>query len=419
MLEGDSSTQFSPSKLDVYKDCPRRYRFRYIEKIRRPGRSIEAFLGECVHAAFEKLYESLQHGRKLSQDEALAAFEEHWARGFGDDIKLRGDYGVADWKSLGRTCVERYYAAHAPFDEDTTVAVERKIGFSLPVEGRPIRIEGFIDRLALGKDGAFEIHDYKTGKTLPAQAEVDADWQLALYDAAVRATWPDAKGVRLIWHYVRHGKSLISTRTAEQLEGLKAEVAALISRIKRDRDFPVNKTVLCDWCEYRDLCPAWAHPEKIAALPPPQRLADEGFRLATRLGRLEDERRELKDRLKELELAVKAAEAEVAAWAQAAGVCAVQGQGGQASVSFKDELKLPAKTHAPQQWEAMEREARADAKLWEAVSHLDAHRVLEAFRERKLEERLLAAVDSIVTRFGRRSREATVRWHRDRGGEQD
>lgn len=46
----------------------------------------------------------------------------------------------------------------------------------------------------LAPDGAFEIHNYKTGSKLPEQKELDEDMQLALYQIGVQNLWPKAGG---------------------------------------------------------------------------------------------------------------------------------------------------------------------------------------------------------------------------------
>ncbi|MDZ7262649.1 MAG: HAD-IC family P-type ATPase, partial [candidate division KSB1 bacterium] len=46
--------------------------------------------------------------------------------------------------------------------------------------------EFIIDRLMLAPDGAFEVHDYKTGSSLPEQATLDRDRQLGLYQIGVQ-----------------------------------------------------------------------------------------------------------------------------------------------------------------------------------------------------------------------------------------
>lgn len=419
ILESDLSRKYSPSKLDTYQNCPRRYRYRYVDKIERPSRSVEAFLGTCVHSAFEKLYENVSHGRNPYLEETLAAFNEAWDSGWSPDIAIKdGRYQAEDWKKLGQDCVRNYYQTHEPFNRDKTVAVEKRIGFSLTAAGQEYRVEGYIDRLALGPDGIFEIHDYKTARSLPSQADVDADWQLAIYDIAVRHNWPDAKNVRLIWHFVRHGKDLVSSRSAESLESLKAELASLIERIKSDHVFEPKPSPLCDWCEYRDLCPLFAHAEKVRGMTLTQLKEDEGVELVDRLAAMEAQKKNLRERLKELERDQKPIEAALVRFAQARGLFAVAGLDGEALILEKDEIKLPTKTHAPQALEALEKELK-QSPFWNEVSHLDAHKFLEGYKKKSWGPEEMMLVESILERYAKRIRDVTVRFHRKKDRDEE
>jgi putative RecB family exonuclease len=105
--------------------------------------------------------------------------------------------------------------------------------------------------------GRYEIHDYKTSGRLPSQADIDADRQLALYQLAVEATWPDALEIELVWHYLVFGKELRSRRTPKALEGLKRSTITVIDRIEADTEFTPIKSSLCRWCAYQDICPLW------------------------------------------------------------------------------------------------------------------------------------------------------------------
>lgn len=407
------SESYSPSRLDCYKDCPRRYRFRYVDKIKRPSQSVEAFLGTCVHAALEKLYEDLAHGRRLSLEEALAAYEDAWQAEWTDAITVRR-YAPEDWRKLGRECVTLYYEANKPFDRDRTVAVERKVGFPLG----DFKVEGYVDRLALAKDGAFEIHDYKTSGSLPTQADVDQDWQLALYDLAVRSLWPDAKEVRLVWHYVRHGKTLVSKRTAEQREALKAEVNALVETIRHDHVHEPKKSALCDWCEYRDLCPLFAHGEKVASMTIEQLKADDGVRLVAELSGIDKQKKELREKLRELERDQKAVEQALVRFAAERKLSAVAGLDGEAVITEKDEWKLPTKTHSPEAYIELETELRA-SPLWKDVSHLDAHRLLDGYKRKEWPQAVLGFIEGLLGRFGTRAKEPAVRFHRKKETDAD
>jgi putative RecB family exonuclease len=418
-MEEDRSSKFSPSKLDVYKNCARRYQYRYVDKISRRRKTPETVVGTAVHAAFEELYQLVSGGRIPALAEVQALYEKALSAEWDETVALKdARFTRDDWKNVGTGCVELYYGAHAPFSEDRTVAVEKRVGFSLTVEDREYRIEGFVDRLSLAPDGAFEIHDYKTAKSLPNQEHADADWQLALYEIAVRREWPDAKDVRLKWHYVRHGKTLTSVRDAAARERLLGEVAKTVAAIKHDHEFAPNPGPLCDWCEYRDLCPVFAHPIKVAAMAPEERKRDDGVHLVNALAELEAKRRRLKDELKTLDLEKHGLDERIADFAQAAGVTAVAGETAEASVAFKDEIRLPTKTGEADKYAELEKEARA-APVWEEVARLDAHALLEGVRAKRWTGAALSAAEALIERYGRREPTRTVRLKRRRGADED
>jgi RecB family exonuclease len=114
---------------------------------------------------------------------------------------------------------------------------------------------GFIDRLTRRDDGLYEVHDYKTGQRTPDAQQLRQDRQLALYELGVRQNFPDAREVKLIWHYIAHDKEFTSSRTPEELSALEKKVSTLIERIEATTEFPCRQGPLCKWCEYQKLCP--------------------------------------------------------------------------------------------------------------------------------------------------------------------
>ncbi len=414
-MEEDKSKTFSPSKLACYQDCPKRYQYRYVDKISRRRKTPETVLGTSVHAAFEELHGLVTGGKVPTLAEVQATFEAELEKEWDETVKLRDErFTRDDWRRVGLECVKTYYEAGFPFDKDKTVAVEKKVGFPIAVDGAEYRIEGYVDRLVLAKDGAFEIHDYKTSKSLPTQDYVDADWQLALYELAIRHDWPDAEKVRLRWHYVRHGKVLTSERDLAAREKLRAEATALIGAIKHDHDFPPKPSPLCDWCEYKDLCPLFAHPEKIAALPPAERKKDDGVKLADAFAELEGRRKKLREDLKAADVEKQTLEERLADWAQGAGVSVVAGTDADVSVTVKEEVHLPTKSHDPEKNASLEKEARESA-LWPDVAKLDGHALVEGVKTKRWAGELLTLAEALLERYGRRvtARAARLRRRRD------
>jgi putative RecB family exonuclease len=201
--------------------------------------------------------------RVVPLEELLAFYEKAWAEKWHDEVKINNpDRAADDYRLMGRGFIEGFYKRHHPFDEGRVLGLEQYLRFPLD-EGARYACKGIVDRLMLAPDGAFEIHDYKTGAKLPEQAEVDEDRQLALYQIGVQTLWPEAKDVRLVWHLVAFGLEMKSQRTAEALEALKAELAALIDRIEAEREFAPRECGLCNWCAYWDLCPLKKNPAVI------------------------------------------------------------------------------------------------------------------------------------------------------------
>ncbi|MEJ2267603.1 MAG: PD-(D/E)XK nuclease family protein, partial [Nanoarchaeota archaeon] len=85
----------------------------------------------------------------------------------------------------------------------------------------------------------------------------------ALYSIAIKELFGQDKNVLLIWHYLAHNMKIISQRTNKQLEKLKQQIIQLIDKIESTTEFPPNKTILCNWCEYKSICPLFAHQRKL------------------------------------------------------------------------------------------------------------------------------------------------------------
>ena len=124
----------------------------------------------------------------------IARFRVNWEEQY-DAARLRivrAEQTPGDYREAGERCLENAYRRLYPFD-DETLGLEREIQFPLDPEGQ-YAFRGVIDRLVRARDGALEIHDYKTGRRVPSQAELDRDRQLALYE--IGAARPVAEGLR-------------------------------------------------------------------------------------------------------------------------------------------------------------------------------------------------------------------------------
>jgi putative RecB family exonuclease len=255
----DRLTVYSHSRLASFETCPKKYEYRYVQKLEVTRESVEAFVGKRVHEILERLYHHVgRYQQPPSLRQVLDRFQRDWRLRWHDDIEIvREGQSADEYLSRGERCLQNYYRKHYPFDAGETVGIEQRVSLQLDDGGR-YRLRGVVDRIVRTAPGRFEVHDYKTGAWLPSQQRIDEERQLALYQIGIEQTYEDVQSVGLVWHYLQHNKTLRSERSPETLDRLKASTIELIDRIEAAEQYPPRPGKLCSWCEYREICPAVA-----------------------------------------------------------------------------------------------------------------------------------------------------------------
>lgn len=260
---------YSHSRLSSFEDCPKKFEYRYVLKLPSRTESIEGFVGKRVHEVLERLYGFADKGLVPSLGRVIDRFRTWWDEHY-DPARVsivRRENDVNHYRALGEHCLTNFYRRFYPFDADETVALEERVTFSLDDANR-YRMQGFIDRVVRTKDGAIEIHDYKTSARVPSQGRLDRDRQLALYQLGLAGRFGAERPMRLVWHYLAPNQTRVSTRTPEQLEALREATMGLIDRIRAETRFEPKPGPLCSWCEFAAICPAQAETRTARGDPP-------------------------------------------------------------------------------------------------------------------------------------------------------
>lgn len=242
----------TPSRLAAF-DCPRRYRFTYLERPAPPrGRPwAHNVVGATAHVALYRWW--LLPRSQRTPDEGASLVERHWVnRGFRDDAQsFDACIATAGW-------ISAYLETVDPADEP--VGVERTVAACterLAVSGRVDRIDD--------RDGRLVVVDYKTGRRVPSDDDAGASQALALYLLAVRRTLRrNCERVEL--HHLPTGTVAAFEHAAESLErhvdraertadDIAAATAAAAAGTDADEAFPPTPSSSCAWCDFRTLCP--------------------------------------------------------------------------------------------------------------------------------------------------------------------
>jgi putative RecB family exonuclease len=381
-------TYYSYSRLATFEDCPLKYKFNYLDRIKREEESIEAFLGSRFHETMEKLYRELQF-RVYSLEELLDYYEEQWSKNYHSHILLvKKERSIDDYKNLGRRCIKDYYQRYYPFNQGRTLALEKRVLIDLKGEGRYL-IQGYIDRIDQLSDGTYEIHDYKTSANLPEQGYLDKDRQLTLYQIGVQNLWPEATKVRLIWHYVAFDKEISSQRSPEELKKLKEDTISLIEKIENTKEFLPKESALCSWCSYPDLCPRQKHYYQVEKLLVKDYLNDDGVKLVNTFANFKLEKRKYEEKIKEIDEKLEKLKEAVIKYADREGVEVIAGSDHKLKISEKQKVFLPLK-NSPER-KALEELLKQLHKL-EEVSTLDTYALEKIIKEEGWDRSILEKI---------------------------
>ncbi len=353
---------YSHSRISTFQQCPYRFKLKYIDKVKpEVEQTVEAFMGTIVHDTLEKLYKDAGFHKLPSKQELLMYYNALWAKNWSKAIAVvRKDYSPENYRMMGEKYVADYYGRHYPFDQAKTVGLEQRILIDLDGDGR-YKLQGYIDRLAYLGDGSYEIHDYKTSSRLPLREYLKEDRQLALYALAVLKNYPNAKDAKLVWHFLKFDEDIVLKKTEEELEELRKSVISDIREIESAREYPTKTSTLCDWCEFRPVCPEWAHVVRTESMSLKDFVKDDGVALVNSYAELTEKKKEIEERMDEIK-------ARLIAFARDSGVTTVAGSGQSARIWSAEKYRFPGKDEP----------GRADlesfiekAGLWKDVSSLD------------------------------------------------
>ena len=382
---GMSKAVYSHSKLSTYENCPQQFKLKYIDRIEPPEgkEGIEAFLGSRVHETLEKLYKELILTKLNTLDDLLQYYSSQWDKNWNEDTIeiVKKEFTKDHYRNAGVQAITEYYNRLYPFNQSKTVATEYLITFTVG----DYTIRGYIDRLSFRDKGVYEIHDYKTSGTLPPQERLDKDRQLALYQIGIREKFSDAEDVRLIWHYLLFDREITSARTDAQLEDLKGEVISLIKTIERDTIFTPVESILCDWCEYIEYCPAKKHEIKVQDLPPNKYLQDDGVTLVNRYASIKTKIKELRDEEKTLQMELDLLSDAAAEYAKREGVTNITGSDNILKITEERVYQFPRSDDEGR--EELE-EFIKEAGIWNDVSGLNLTRLTKILEDEDLDNKI-------------------------------
>ena len=241
MSKKDINMRLSPSKFDTYRECPRKYRFRYIDRLGPLYRKSRPYLtmGTNVHAALKDFFDLPLEKRK---DHALLKFlEDRWEQ---NRMGFRSEYEEEKYKNRARLQLKLFAGT---FDLSVLPLMTEKYVRS-HLSG--MLLEGVVDRVD-GESAGAHVLDYKTG------AKQDDISPLSLYMYALilygRKDLPSIYRVSFV--FLESGSMKTwefgPNETMQALE----EILTGAFEISSDSSYAPRPDWWCRGCDFLEICP--------------------------------------------------------------------------------------------------------------------------------------------------------------------
>jgi len=275
----DGLLAFSYSKMSLYEECPLKYKFKYIDKLKEEPKFYFAF-GSAIHAALEFLY-SVRNPPFPTIEEVCEAFRTEWSsksyleKGYRTQAKSDDDY------QKGLLMLRAYYEHNR-----ARFAPPFLVEYSTDVEVDGLLVRTISDRIEHLGNGEITIIDYKTGKDVKRQPD-----QLHMYqkitelDPRLKEKIAETYGQRvssvrireLLYYHVPTNKEYSFARADDkEIGGFWERVLGVAEGIRGLKFDPTPGERQCSWCDFKAFCPALggtrspavhsAAPDKIEAL---------------------------------------------------------------------------------------------------------------------------------------------------------
>lgn len=310
----------SHSSISLYLECPLKYKFKYVDRLKEKPKSYLSF-GKSVHQALEFFFGS----KPLSPpplESLIDYYKTNWIKEGYKDQNEEDEYF-----EYGKSIIRDFYDKHTKSFKPP-LAVEHTLNFE--VEG--IKIKAVMDRIDKLGEGIVEIIDYKTSKRPFNLTDLADEPQLTMYQLAVEHEM-GLKVERLTYYHLPSQTPFtIPRHSDENIRKLKERIVDVAQKIENG-EFPYIQNRYCP-CDFGDLCPLYMHAYKKEVLKEEQ---------AIDIIKLADEYGDLKDKAKEFDIKVDELQNEIKKYMEKEHVARVFGNKYEVTLSKSLQERLDSK----------------------------------------------------------------------------
>ena len=272
--------KLSVSSMDTYKTCPKKYHYRYIEKVDiETEPQIATAFGTCAHLILEIFHQKVNSdtpqemwGKIMAQSCKEAFASKEVDGGFLDQdvwypedkykskiedflISKKGRIpgGIFTNNKVNgivyiRFIMQQYLDKIREEGLPNVLFTEKSFSFDIR-EG--VTVRGFIDRIDKLSETHYHVLDYKTSKN----AKYLKDFQLLVYAKAIKLMYPHVERITGSFMLLKHGyKEIEYELTDMEIDKCSTKILKSARNILTEDKWIKKPGILCNWCDYKSIC---------------------------------------------------------------------------------------------------------------------------------------------------------------------
>lgn len=218
---------YSFTRMSMFKQCKRKFKYRYIDKIKDTEKSYHLEKGKYCHEVLENVHTGIRVDKskyELSEDQ------------YADIDAMLCKFLSSDFSTNFIKDINSYNEAQFGIDMYLNVA-------DYDYRDKGLLYLGSVDRINF-YDNYLHLIDWKTGK-VKEQSE-----QLRHYALWALTEFSHIDKVLVSYVFIEHNQAFSEVITRDDVKNIKKELLYSIKDIESEKNFNKNETPLCDYCEY-------------------------------------------------------------------------------------------------------------------------------------------------------------------------
>ena len=260
----------SHSQLSLFRGCPRKFAYVYVEKATPEFQPVSLILGGAIHAVTEFHFRQQLEGRPTTAADLMHAFMASWQAQCdqvpGVPVKFNKGEGIDHVFDLARRIIDVFLASPASEPHGQIVGIEEQLTVTLAPDLPDLLAK--VDLVTQTSD-SLHVVDWKTSRSrwTPEKAAENSE-QLRLYARIVR-DMADGLQLPVSLHFVVVTKAkspvvqVLDVPTPDHLSDhgeahrLAENVRQVWTAIKSGADYPAPSPMQCSTCPFKSRCPAF------------------------------------------------------------------------------------------------------------------------------------------------------------------